>query len=114
VCPLAFESIESGCDILRSPYLLWHDFEADRASQNLNLALLLHGCSVAGVKQDSQPAKFGNDLTQQFEPLASSIGRLDGQSRDVPARVREVRDEADANRINRNCKNDGNGSCRLL
>ena len=93
---------------------MWRDYEAERASHSLNLVFLSHGCGVAGVKQDPQPAKFGNDVTQKFEPLASSIGRLDRDSSDIPARVREARDEADANWINRNCKNDGNGSCRLL
>jgi hypothetical protein len=34
---LAFEKIENGCDISRSPYLMSRDFKTKRASRRLNL-----------------------------------------------------------------------------
>ena len=60
-----FESVERGCDI---------HFPARRIScgttsrpteraKNMNFALLPHGCSVVDIKNNAQPAKFGNDVT---------------------------------------------------
>ena len=80
----------------------------------MSLAALFHGCGIAGIKHDCQPAQTGNSLTQKFEPLAGNIGRLERQSSDVAARVRKVRHEATANRIDRDCKHDGNIRGRLL
>jgi hypothetical protein len=93
---------------------VWRDFEAERASRGLSLVALFHGCEIAGIKHDCQPAQTGDKLTQKFEPLAGNIGRLDGQSSDIAARVRKTSDEATANRVARQCKDDGDGRCRLL
>jgi hypothetical protein len=39
---------------------------------------------------DRQPAETGNNLAQQFEALASKIGRLERQASDVAARSRQT------------------------
>src|SRR5271170_5406834 len=109
-----FERLEGRRNILFSPNLVWRDFEAERASSGLSLAALLHGCGIAGIKHDCQPAQTGNSLTQKFEPLAGNIGRLERQSSDVAARARKVRHEATADRIDRDCKHDGYIRGRLL
>ena len=108
------ERLEGGRNILCSPDSVRRNFEADRAGHGLSLAALFHGCGIAGIKHDCQPAQTGNSLTQKFEPLAGNIGRLERQSSDVAARVRKVRHEATANRIDRDCKHDGYIRGRLL
>ncbi len=73
---LAFESLKSGRNILCSPDPMWRDFQAEVASRSLHLAHLPHGSAIASVKHDRQPAKVRDNLTQEFEPLAGSIGLL--------------------------------------
>ncbi len=90
------------------------DLEAEVSSLNLNVAHFQHGRGIASIKQNCQPAQTRDNLTQEFEPLAVGIVLLDRQPSDVTARMRKARDEADANRIVRDGKDDGDGSCRLL
>ena len=47
----AFESIESGRNILRSSDIIWLDFQAEIASSGLNVILLQHGRGIAGGRK---------------------------------------------------------------
>ena len=98
---LALERLEGGRDILRSPDFECGDFEAERAGRGLDLAHLQHGCGIADIGHDRQPAEAGDNLAQEFEPLAGKIGRLDRQSGDVAARSRQTCDQAAADRVDR-------------
>jgi hypothetical protein len=83
------------------------DVEAERASHALDLADLQHAGGIAGIKHDGQPAESRDNLTQEFEALTGNIVLLERHSSDVAARMRKVRDEATANRIASDCKDDG-------
>jgi hypothetical protein len=80
----------------------------------LSLAALLDACGIASIKHDRQPVEMGDNLTQEFEPLAGNISRLERQSSDVAPGARKVRDKATANRVDRQCNDDGDGRGRLL
>jgi hypothetical protein len=54
----------------------------------------------------AQPAEPGDNLTQEFESLAGKIGLLVRQSSGVAARSRQTCDQAAANRIVRQYKDD--------
>ena len=111
---LGLERLEGGSDILRSPDFEWRDFEAERASRGLNLAHLQHGLGIANICHDCQPAEPGDNLAQKFESLAGKIGRLDRQSSDVAARSRQTCDQAAADRIVCQCKDDRDDRCHPL
>src|SRR5215472_18398453 len=53
--------------------------------------------------------KLGDRLAQQFKPLANKIRLLDRDSGKVAGRMRQALDQAAANRIERNGKDDRNG-----
>ena len=93
---------------------MWRDFEIELASHSLNIVHFPHGRGVASVKYNSQSAETGDSLTQEFEPLTSTFGRLVRQSRDVAARTRKARNETDAERIDRWGKDDWYRSSRPL
>ena len=80
--------LESGADILRSPYFKLGDFEAEGAGRNLDLSHLQHGLGKTDVRQDRHPAQIGTNLAQKFEPLAGEIVPLIRYSSDVTARSR--------------------------
>ena len=71
----ALERLEGGRDILGSPDFECGDLEAERAGRCLNLAHLQHGGGIADIGHDRQPAETGDNLAQEFESLASKIGR---------------------------------------
>ena len=110
----ALERLEGGRDILRSPDFECGDVEAERAGRCLNLAHLQHGDGIADIGHDRQTAQTGDNLAQEFEPLAGKIGRLDRQAGDVAARSRQARDEAGADRVPRHREHDRDDRCRLL
>jgi hypothetical protein len=85
----AFESIKNGrdIDILRSLSCVFLNFKSKIASHGLNVILFQHGRGIVGDKQNCQAAKTGDELTQEFEPLTSTFGGLERQSRDVAAGV---------------------------
>ena len=103
----ALERLEGGRDILRSPDFECGDIEAKRAGRCLNLAHLQHGVGIADIGHDRQPAETGDNLAQEFEPLASKIGLLDRQAGDVAARSRQARDQAGADRVSATAKTIG-------
>src|SRR5262249_35278319 len=80
----------------------------------MNLTHFQHSLGKANISHDCQPAETGNNLAQEFESLTSSIGLLVRQSSDVAARSRQTYDQAAADRIDRNRKDDGDGRCRLF
>ena len=74
----------------------------------LNLDHLQHGRGIVNIKHDCQPAETGNHL------VASSSSRLPARSRllrrqsgNVAARLRQTCDQAAADGVERNCKDDG-------
>jgi hypothetical protein len=54
------------------------------------------------------------ELAQYFEPLASKIGLLDGQARNVAARSRQRSDEFGADRVSSRREHDRDDRCRSL
>ena len=110
----ALERLEGGRDILRSPDFERGDLEAERAGRRLNLAHLQHGGGIADIGHDRQPAQTGDNLAQEFEPLAGRIGCLVRQAGDVAARSRQTRDQAAADRVRCHREDDRDDRCRLL
>src|SRR5262245_21002416 len=109
-----FERLEDGSDILRSTDCEWRDFDAERTSRGLDLAHLHHRLGIAKVNQHCQLAKPGDDLTQELDPFARNITRLERESSDVAAWFRQTCDQAAAHWVLRYCKDDGNDRCRLF
>ena len=110
----ALERLEGGRDILGSPDFECSDLEAERAGRCLNLAHIQHGGGIADIGHDRQPAETGDNLAQKFEALAGKIGGLERQAGDVAARSRQTCDQADADRVRRQCEDDRDDRCRLL
>ena len=73
----ALELLERGHNILGAQDFEPVDFEAERVRRGLNLAHLLHRPGIAGIAEHRQPAEPGDDLAQDFEPLASRIGSIE-------------------------------------
>src|SRR5215471_9685196 len=73
----ALDCVETGRDVLRAPNLEGDDFETERAGCGLNLAQLQHGERVVDIAQDREMAQARNDLSQQLDPLAGKVARLD-------------------------------------
>jgi hypothetical protein len=109
-----FEVLERGRDIFRPPDSERNDFEAEPASLGLRLAHLQYRLGIVSIKQDGQSAQLRQNLTQEFNPLASKLVRLDRQSSHVAPRFRETCDETAADRIDCHSKDDGNSRCRLF
>src|SRR5262245_52978222 len=59
-------------------------------------------------------AQTGDNLAQEFEPLAGKIGGLGRQAGDVAARSRQAWYEAAADRIVRRREHDRDNRCHLL
>ena len=110
---LALECLEGGRDIRRSPDFKFGDFNAEIVGPSLSLSHFQHGLGKADVGQDRQTAQIGTNLAQEFEPFAGEIDPLIRQSSDVTAWSRQARDQAAANRVIRQRKNDGDDRCRL-
>jgi hypothetical protein len=68
----------------------------------------------AAIAHDRQPAETGNNLTQEFEALASKISLLIRQAGDVAAGPGQTCDQAGAERVRRHRKDDRDERCRLL
>ena len=61
---LGLESVEGGCNILRSPDAMWRDFEAERAGRARDLTHFPHGRGIIGIIHNCQLAETGNSLAQ--------------------------------------------------
>ena len=89
---MGLDRSEYGRDILCAPDFEWCDFDAKLASCGLNLTHFQHSLGTANVSHDSQSAETGNNLAQEFESLAGSVGLLLRQASDVAARARQAGD----------------------
>ena len=76
----ALERLKGGRDIIRSSDFECDDLEAEGARRCLNLANFEHEGRIADICQDRQPVEPGDDLAQEFESLAGSIGVLGRQT----------------------------------
>ena len=103
-----------GRDILRSPDFQCNGFEAELAGRCLNLAHLQRGGGIADIGDDRQSAQTGDNLAQEFDPLASEFGRLDRQAGHVAARPRQARDQALPTGSPDDREDDRDDRCRLL
>src|SRR5262245_55797254 len=108
------ERFEGGRDILRSPNFESNNIEANRAGRGLSFAHFQHRGGIAGIGHDRQMAQTGDNLAQEFEPLAGKIGGLGRQAGDVAARSRQAWYEAGADRIVRRREHDRDNRCHLL
>jgi len=61
---------------------------------------------IAGIGQHRQPGEIGDDLAQNLEPFAAEIALLVRQAGDVAARPRQGRDQAIADRVRRERKDE--------
>jgi hypothetical protein len=77
-------------------------------SRGLNPIRLQHRFGVAGVRQNSQPTKLGDGLAQECKPLTNQIRLLDRDPSNVAGGMRQTLNQAAANRIERNGKDDRN------
>jgi hypothetical protein len=82
------ECSERGHNIVGSPHLHWHDFEAKGTGRCLSLLGLTHDHGIAAVGQYRTPAEAGNNVPQEFNPFADNIDALIRQARHVAARSR--------------------------
>src|SRR5262249_57892660 len=89
------------------------DVDVERASRGLNFVPLQvrSGC---WRWHECQAAESGDKLAQELQPLGAKLGRLPREARDVAARSRQIWDQAAADGIERNCKDDGDDRCGLL
>src|SRR2546425_3565145 len=71
------------------------------------------GAGIGRVRQDRQARGRGDRLLQQLEPLRAGVNFIEGQPRDVAARLREARDEPARHRIEHE-RDDGNRRGRLF
>jgi hypothetical protein len=78
------------------------------------LVYLQHVGAIANIGHNGHSAEAGDKFAKKFDSLASSVGRLLRQARNIAARSREVRDETSTNWIVRWRENDRDGRCRLL
>src|SRR6516225_3873707 len=84
------------------------------AGRGLSFAHFQHRGGIAGIGHDRQMAQTGDNLAQEFEPLAGKIGGLGRQAGDVAARSRQAWYEAGADRIVRRREHDRDNRCHLL
>src|SRR5262249_8645780 len=89
-----------------SPDFRQDDRKAKLASSRLHFACLHQGLRTGDIGQNCQPTEIGDNLAQEFEPLAGSIARLGRQAGDGTTRLRQTRDEAGGDRISRDCEKD--------
>jgi hypothetical protein len=108
------ERVEGGCNVLGASDFESRRIDTKRVCADLNLAHFRRGVGIFNIGQDRQSAQTGHNLAQQCEPLAGKIGVLQGQAGDVTARPRQTGDQAHANRIVHQCKDDGHCRRRLL
>src|SRR5262245_44886752 len=108
------ERLEGRRDILRSPNFESNNIEAKRAGCGLSFAHFQHRGGIAGIGHDRQMAQTGDNLSQEFEPLAGKIGALGRQAGDVAGWSRQAWYEAGADRIVRRREHDRDNRCHLL
>src|SRR5262249_12595506 len=70
----ALECLESGTDIFGSPDFKHVGFERESMCYSVDLVYFASGERITNVGQHRQTAQTGDDLTQQFDPLASRRG----------------------------------------
>ena len=102
------EGLERRCYILGSPDPDPGCFKTECLGHGLNPICLQHRFGVTGVSQDGQSTKLGNSLAQELEPLADKVGLLDRDSGHVAGGMDQTLNQAPANRIERNGKDNRN------
>src|SRR5262245_21526714 len=80
----------------------------------VDLVYFASGERITNVGQHRQTAQTGDDLTQQFDPLASRIGGLARQAGDIATRSGQTCNNAGADWIARRREYDRDHCCRLL
>src|SRR5262245_55357193 len=93
------ERLKAGHDIFCSSDFERGGLEAQRTSRCLHLAHFQHRSRGTDIGQNRQMAKSRDNLAQQCETLASSIGLLQRQASNVSTGSRETGDEAGSDRI---------------
>ena len=83
-------------------------------AQPLHLTDVQNYRGIVNVGHDRQMAETGDNFAQEFETLASKIGRLVRQTGDIAARPRQTGDQPVSNRISRYREDDRDDRCRLL
>src|SRR5262249_3176276 len=89
----ALEGVESGHDVVGVPDLEGGDFDPELARCRLRLFDLQHAERIPDIAHDRQTAETGNNLAQEFKPLAGEICAQGRQARDVATRSRQTGDE---------------------
>ena len=93
------------------------DVEISRPSlarSHLHLTDVQNYRGIINVGHDCQMAETGDNFAQEFETLASKIGRLIRQTGDIAARLRQTGNQPVSNRISRYREDDGDDRCGLL
>ena len=68
---------------------------------------------ICRMSDDGHARDLGHGVLQYFEPFLHELGAIPGQSREVPARLREVGDDARTYQVS-GSRHNGDGSGRLL
>src|SRR5262249_41049254 len=97
----ALECLESRTDIFGSPDFKHVGFERESMCRSVDLVYFVGGVRITHVGQHRQTAQTGDDLTQQFYPLASRIRCLARQAGDIATRSGQTCDNAGADWIAR-------------
>jgi hypothetical protein len=87
------------------------------SQQTLELDIAVGGSSRAGVNDPANLALVLNSNSVKpvtLPPIAGKIGRLDGQSSNVAAGMRQTYDEAAVHWVDCHRKDDGDPRCRLF
>ena len=111
---VVLEHRQSGRDIFGASDLDCGGVEPEPMRHFVKLAHLPRGAGIAWIGHDRQPVEIGDNLAQEFEPLAGRISCQGRQASDVPTRSREARDEAGADRVLRQHEHDRDNRRRLL
>jgi hypothetical protein len=93
--------LKSGTDIFGSPDFKHVGFERESMCCFVDLVYFASGERITNVGRHRQTAQTGDDLTQQFDPLASRIGCLARQAGDIATRAGQTCNNAGADWIAR-------------
>jgi hypothetical protein len=70
---MAFQRLECGSNVLCSPDFEWHDVDAKRASQSLNLAHLLHDLGIVGTGHAGAGAEKSREIETQVDAAIDAM-----------------------------------------
>src|SRR5262245_50707593 len=111
---MTLQRVEGERDVLIPPDVEREDFQVERAGRRPNLIQFQRWKGTGEIGEDGKSAQSGDNLAQEFESLASSIGPLTRYACNVSAWSRQGRDEAAADWVASRREHDRDHRRRLL